>query len=375
MSTTSLKDFLGIGYAGFTGSQGITSTPFIVSSNYNALDQDFIIADTTLNSFTITLPANPIEGVGVKIATIAASTNNVTINGNGNTLEGLQPTLVIDIDNVTLEIIYSGTTWQVYVNIGQNGFTGSTGPEGFTGSQSVIENTFVRETYIATEGQTIFAVVYDIGFVDVYLNGVRLVLGTDFTATNNTSITLTTPASAGDVVDIVAFGEFILTEVFNKTESDARFVKVTENLSDLDDSAVARTNLGLVIGTDVQAFDADTVKTTATQTLTNKTISGDSNTILNISRIFNPTVAGSGEITDWTGSDPSTATVTVPGILATDVPIVDIDLSAVSFANIPTTQADWALVYRVETPADNQLKLYATAEPTQSFALTVKVVR
>ena len=51
---------------------------------------------------------------------------------------------------------------------------------------------------------------YDAGFVDFYLNGVKLVDGTNFTATNGTSITLTTAATSGDSVDIVAYGTFTL---------------------------------------------------------------------------------------------------------------------------------------------------------------------
>lgn len=141
MSTTSLKQFLSDGYIGFTGSRGVTSLPFIVTSNYTASDQDFVIADTTTSSFAIAMPSSPVAGSGIKIAAISAAINNLTINGNGNTFEGLQPQLVIDIDNVALEIIYSGTTWRVFVNVGPNGetgglgFTGSAGTNGFTGSR------------------------------------------------------------------------------------------------------------------------------------------------------------------------------------------------------------------------------------------------
>jgi hypothetical protein len=79
--------------------------------------------------------------------------------------------------------------------------------------------------------------------------------------------------------------------------------------------------------------------------------------------------------TGWTGSGPYTRVVTVTGLLATDSPIVDIDLSSVAFADVPDVQSDWGLVYRVAATAANQLTLYATDTPTENFTLTVKVVR
>ena len=49
---------------------------------------------------------------------------------------------------------------------------------------------------------TVFTVTggYTIGQLDVFLNGVRLVTGSDYTATNGTSFTLTAAAVSGDVV-------------------------------------------------------------------------------------------------------------------------------------------------------------------------------
>lgn len=46
---------------------------------------------------------------------------------------------------------------------------------------------------------------YSIGYIDVFLNGVKLVETTDFTATDGTTVTLTEPAISGDTVEFVSF--------------------------------------------------------------------------------------------------------------------------------------------------------------------------
>jgi hypothetical protein len=99
-----------------------------------------------------------------------------------------------------------------------------------------VNGTSDRQTYTASSGQTVFAATYDTGYIDVYLNGVKLVAGTDFTATNGTSITLASGATINDVIDIVAYGTFVLADHYDSTASDARYVQVagdtmTGNLS------------------------------------------------------------------------------------------------------------------------------------------------
>ena len=54
---------------------------------------------------------------------------------------------------------------------------------------------------------------YTVGYVDLYLNGARLVEGQDFTATDGSTVGLTTNAVNGDVLEVVAFKAFNATSV------------------------------------------------------------------------------------------------------------------------------------------------------------------
>tara|TARA_B100001093_G_C26826271_1_gene1014166 strand:- start:444 stop:2360 length:1917 start_codon:yes stop_codon:yes gene_type:complete len=61
---------------------------------------------------------------------------------------------------------------------------------------------------------------YDAGFVDVYLNGVKQILGTDVTATSGTSLVFASALANGDVVDVVGFGTFQLANISIKDLTD-----------------------------------------------------------------------------------------------------------------------------------------------------------
>jgi len=93
----------------------------------------------------------------------------------------------------------SGVTTFNFVGTGITAsVTGSTGNVYIpTASRSVSRT-------VATNGQTtVTGLSYTVGFVDVYLNGARLD-STEFTASNGSSVVLTTGASTGDIIEIVS---------------------------------------------------------------------------------------------------------------------------------------------------------------------------
>ena len=127
---------------------------------------------------------------------------------------------------------------------------------------SSVNGTSERQTYTATAGQTVFNATYDSGFVDVYLNGLKLA-DSDFTATNGTTIVLTSGATAGDIVDIVAYGTFELADVYTQAQADSLLAdkadaNVTYTETEVDNLLDAKQDT-LASGTNIKTVNSNTI--------------------------------------------------------------------------------------------------------------------
>ena len=91
---------------------------------------------------------------------------------------------------------------------------------GWAAAGSTVNGTANRFEYTATANQTTFTgadsngatMAYDSGFIDVYLNGVKLA-NADYTATTGTSVVLASGASVNDILMVVAYGTFQLANI------------------------------------------------------------------------------------------------------------------------------------------------------------------
>jgi hypothetical protein len=156
------------------------------------------------------------------------------------------PTTDNDGGSLVIGTLYFDTTAQIMKVYGSSGWQSA---------GSAVNGTSERYKYTATNNQTTFsgaddnsnALGYDAGFLDVFLSGIRLVNGVDFTATSGTSIQLASGAATGDILEVVTYGTFVLSN---------------QSLTDMTD-----VNTGGVSTNDLLAYDGTNFVPTSTPTL------------------------------------------------------------------------------------------------------------
>lgn len=155
-----------------------------------------------------------VAGIDSDVTTVAASINDVHKYADTYFVSASAPStptvgdLWFDTTSNVMKVYKGADGWQT------------------TGADSIVNGTANRYNYVVgtasgsyTGSTTTFPASYDVGYVDVYLNGVKQVLGTDFTASDGATVVLSTAASTSDAVDIVGYGAFALGPTSASTES------------------------------------------------------------------------------------------------------------------------------------------------------------
>ena len=166
---------------------------------------------TTYNGSTaITINAT---GSGGTVTSVAATVPSfLSISGSPITTSG---TLAISYSGTALPAINGGTAQTAYttgdilyasatntlskLGIGTNGYTLT-----IASGVPAWKPPYVRTSFTATAGQTSFTATYNVGYVQVFANGV-LLNGADYTATSGTAVVLAVAANAGDIVETIAY--------------------------------------------------------------------------------------------------------------------------------------------------------------------------
>ena len=98
---------------------------------------------------------------------------------------------------------------------------------GYIGSKASVVSSGAerKKTFaITTSTTSLTGLSYTPTKAHVFHNGVRLVDGTDYTATNGTSITLNSAAESGDEVVVISYAGFQVADAYTQAEADAGFV-------------------------------------------------------------------------------------------------------------------------------------------------------
>ena len=192
-----------------------------------------------------TSSATPKSYVDAKVAGVTGfngvylgtySTPPTTDNAGGSLTTGM---MYFD-NNTKVMKVYDGTNW---VNVVTNAqlfrykYTATTGQQTITGTDM--------------NGLTLS---YVVGSELVYLNGVLLLRGTDYTATNGTSISITNVMLANDVIEIMVFSQFSVTQGITSTQYTAK--------GDLIAGTAASTVTNIAVGSDGYFLKADSTTNT-----------------------------------------------------------------------------------------------------------------
>ena len=140
----------------------------------------------------------------LSVTGISTFTGNIDANGDLD-VDGQTDLDVLNVaeDATFTSTVYLNGTVSVGSSTGANGQVLSSTGVGVT--WTTLPTARTTTTITATEDQTTFNFTYNVGFLDVFYNGVKLA-NTEFTASNGTSVILNDVAYAGDLVEFVSYG-------------------------------------------------------------------------------------------------------------------------------------------------------------------------
>ena len=177
---------------------------------------DFVSDLNTMATSQNVSDLNSVAGSISNVNTVASNISGVNSFGERYRVSANAPTDSLDAGDLWFDS--TNNLMKVY------------GSGGFVNAGSSVNGTSERKDYVVGTSQgsydgstTVFPATYDSGFVDVYLNGIKL-QPADFTATNGTSVTLGSAAQTSDTVSIVGYGTF---ELSNFSIGDANNVDLT----------------------------------------------------------------------------------------------------------------------------------------------------
>ena len=256
--TNTIKEtFTGNGStSAFTLSNIFTTDGAVVFYNGQHLTPttDYSISGTTL-TFTFT----PVNASEIVVRSMGAGRIKLDkFTANGSTTAFTLTNSYVNIDQfmvfVNGSLLVPSTDYTFNTGTSVLTFTYTPANNDEINVRGVGENAVVgnRYTYVATSNQTAFtgadAASQTLSFLadnlEVFLNGSKLNKQQgDFTVSGGNTVTLATGAAASDILEILVFDSYSVADA----------LKISNNLSDLNNAATARTNLDVISLTTLKA--------------------------------------------------------------------------------------------------------------------------
>ena len=195
-------------------------------------------AITTVNNASAAISA--VNANATNINTVAAANTNVNNVGNAIGAINTVNTNLAAVQNFADVYRISSSAPSSSLNVGDLYFDTTANElkvyksSGWAAAGSTVNGTSERYIYNITGTPTTLSgasgtgyseassktLAYDAGFVDIFLNGIKQVLGTDVTASSGTSLVFASALTAADVVDIITYGTFELANISIKDLTD-----------------------------------------------------------------------------------------------------------------------------------------------------------
>ena len=171
------------------------------SSNLVVLTANSTESVLAINANTISFTGNTISFTGNTNFINTISIGNSTVNSviNSTSLASINSTSITSNSITANAIIANGSLGTANQVLSSNG-------TGIYWADVAAGATFVRQLFTANSTvNTSFTITngYTVNAIDIYKNGVKLIVGTEVTANNGTSITLAAPATIGTIIDVV----------------------------------------------------------------------------------------------------------------------------------------------------------------------------
>jgi hypothetical protein len=101
--------------------------------------------------------------------------------------------------------------------------------------------------------------VYTVNYEEVFLNGILLVRGVDYAATDGSTVTLSEATVAGDIVEIFTTPNLAVTDVYTTAQADAKYLpkSLVDAKGDLYVATADNTTVRLPVGGNDQVLVAD----------------------------------------------------------------------------------------------------------------------